>query len=105
MLVPRPEANGGADLEKILDALSKDHSRMILQTATEPMSVKQLSHLCDLPLSSTYRRVNRLEEANLLEPKIKLDPEHGKHVTQYERAFDSIEMEMTSEGIAVNVMK
>lgn len=102
MLVPRAKAE--IDSRELIDVLGATHAQTILETVDGPMTVKEISHVAGIPLSSTYRRVKTLAEANLLDERIAIDPEEGKHVSQYSRAFDRIEMDVTDDGIAVRVI-
>jgi DNA-binding transcriptional ArsR family regulator len=104
MLLPRTEGDG-PDARTLIDVLGASHSQTILETVSEPMTVKQISHVADVPLSSAYRRVRALSDAGLLDERIAIDPEEGKHVTQYSRAFDRLELRVTDGGVAVEIIE
>lgn len=85
-------------LEPVLDALADPICRTILETvASSPMTVRELAEACDLPLSTTYRKVEVLTEASLLRESVRIC-EHGKHPHQYERSFGGIFIHATDDG-------
>lgn len=90
--------------ERVLSLLSKPSVSAILGTATEPMTVKEISQYADVPLSTTYREVTRLADASLLDSRLRLDPKRGSHATEYVRTFDSIEVTVTDDGVAVQTI-
>ena len=62
-----------ADTSTLLAALEDEDCRAILEeTDPEALSASELSEACDLPLSTTYRKVDKLTEAGLLEEQIRL---------------------------------
>lgn len=70
----------------------------ILQTVGEdPLSAKEISNRCELPMSTTYRKVNKLADAGLLEESTEISLA-GKHTSKYSRCVDTIEMSITAEG-------
>lgn len=92
------------DSERLVAALNNPRARRLLMEATEPMAVPELSDACDVALSTTYRTVDRLTEANLLAESIDVDP-RGRHVARYERTFDTVEIEVFEERIDVRVVE
>jgi DNA-binding transcriptional ArsR family regulator len=102
MLLPQNETD--VPDEFLLSLLSSSAASAILATLDEPMTAKEISHFSGVPLSTTYREVNRLSEADLVEESIRLDPVRGKHVSEYVRAFDSVEITVGDGGIAVEVI-
>lgn len=59
----RPNA---PELDVVFRALEDQLCREIITELDEPMTVAELSETCDIPLSTTYRKVDRLEEASLV---------------------------------------
>ncbi|RDI71699.1 helix-turn-helix domain-containing protein [Halopelagius longus] len=84
--------------------MGSEAANAILRTVAEPMTVKEIHQFAEVPLSTAYREVNRLAEANLLEERLQLDPIEGRHVNRYVRTFDTIEIRMTDEGIVVQLL-
>ncbi|WP_121821541.1 ArsR/SmtB family transcription factor [Halostella salina] len=68
------------DLADVLDALSDEYARAILaETSTEPMSAKTLSERCDASLPTVYRRIERLQEHDLVTERTRMKPDGGHH--------------------------
>lgn len=64
------------------------------------MSAKALREACDASTSTIYRRLDELEELDLLTASSKLDPD-GNHHTVYETATDGLEIQFTNGAIDV----
>lgn len=91
------------DLQSILDALDDPDCRTIVRQLTEPMTAKEISTACDIPTSTTYRKLERLSEATLVQEGTELRAD-GHHATLYEVDFDAVTVERTEENeIAVSV--
>ena len=93
---------GEAD-EEVVDVLGDEYSRRILVlTREEPRSVDVLSDACDADSSTIYRRVQRLEEANLLEERQELDP-GGHHYKVYVATLREVNVRIEPDGFDVTV--
>jgi len=102
VLVTRNETD--VDIEVLVTALGNSRSGAILRQADEPMTAQQLSDACGVPLSTTYRKINRLEAAELLDETVSFD-DRGRCVSRYERTFDKFEVEMQHGDIAVRIVE
>ena len=102
MFESRSQAN--VDESTLLEALGDPRSKAILQATAEPMTVEELSEACDIPLSTTYRQVTRLEGARLLEEKAAVAPD-GRCAAQYQRTVEKLELELVDEELAVRVLE
>jgi DNA-binding transcriptional ArsR family regulator len=97
---PSADENSVADL---LGALDDGDCRAILAaTSSEPRSASELSEACDLPLSTTYRKVDMLAEAGLLDERIRFS-KSGKHTSEYALAVDEITVSVDAEGLSLCV--
>lgn len=93
------------DSAAILRLLDDEYARSILiATAREPMSAKQLSEECDASLPTVYRRVDDLHAHDLLTEHTKLDPE-GNHFTVYESTVSSLTVEIHDDALSVEISK
>jgi hypothetical protein len=101
--VLRTRTESDIDSDRLVAALGNPRASRLLLEATGPMTVPELSDACDVALSTTYRTVDRLCQANLLSESIDVDP-CGRHVARYERTFDTVEVELLDEGIAITVV-
>ncbi|MFT4947682.1 MAG: putative transcriptional regulator [Natronomonas sp.] len=71
--------------------------RLLSAIETEAKAVKELSEECEIPLSTTYRKVNRLQEAGLVREKIRLSSS-GNHTSVYEQEFDGARITLSNDG-------
>jgi DNA-binding transcriptional ArsR family regulator len=90
-----PEEHARSDL---LRALSDSKSRTILQaTADRPSTAAELSETLDLPLSTVYRKLDRLLEASLLQETHRLSSS-GRHPCQYRCTLDWVHVELSRQS-------
>jgi len=85
--------DGDIDSRTVLDALGDEICRTLIAALAEPRTASELSERCDVPLSTTYRKLESLVDAGLLEERTEVRSD-GHHTTRYVRAF---------EGVAVSV--
>lgn len=77
-------------VQELLDVLQDADCRAILAaTSEEALSAKELSEVCRLPLSTTYRKVDLLADLGALAERTRLRAS-GKHTSEYERLIDSV---------------
>lgn len=72
------------DEQTVFEALADPECRDILATIDEPASAKSVADLCDLPQTSTYRKLQQLSEAGLVAEETEVRPD-GHHATTYVR--------------------
>jgi DNA-binding transcriptional ArsR family regulator len=90
-------------IDDVLDLLSDEYARAILAaTSVEPMSAKTLSERCDASLPTIYRRIERLEEYDLVEEQTKVDP-GGSHHSLYSATLSSFEMDLDDGEYAYRI--
>ena len=91
-------------IDDMLTALEDRDCRAILQaTSEEPLSASELSEACDLPLSTAYRKVDKLTDAGLLEEGIRLC-RSGKHTSEYSLGIDQIQLHVDAEdGVSLQI--
>lgn len=77
------------ELQDILDALDDPDCRSIVRTLDEPMTADQIAEAADVPLSTTYRKLDLLTEASLLEEGTEIRPD-GQHASRYTVAFEEV---------------
>jgi len=88
---------------EVLAALDDEDCRQLLRAAAgTAMSASELAEECDLPLSTTYRKVDILEEAGLLAEELRLCPS-GKHTSEYTLSVESLEFSLGPDGIEMAV--
>jgi DNA-binding transcriptional ArsR family regulator len=87
-----------ADIGRTLDVLADGDCREILDTTgSEPMTASEISDQCGIPLSTTYRKLERLTDENLLEERTRIQTA-GKHARQYERTVEELHIRLTGDG-------
>jgi DNA-binding transcriptional ArsR family regulator len=84
------------DLQEVLDALGDPDCRAIVTALEEPMTASEISEASDIPLSTTYRKLERLEEAQLLFEGTEIRPD-GQHASIYEVDFEEVVIALTEE--------
>ena len=89
-----PSAEESTDLQSVLDALDDADGRAIIRELDEPRTASELSEDCDIPLSTTYRKLDLLTEAELLEEGTEIRSD-GHHTTTYAVAFDEVRIALT----------
>jgi DNA-binding transcriptional ArsR family regulator len=76
-------------IEEILDTIGDKKARAILAAISRnPLSAKKLSESLDLSLPTVYRRVELLQEHELLKTRTYV-ADDGNHYDVYESNFDS----------------
>lgn len=86
------------DLQPVLDALGDPDCRGLLRTIDDDaLTALECSEAYDLPLSTTYRKLERLAEADLVAEEIRLRAD-GKHASEYRRSFDAVRVGVAEDG-------
>ena len=84
-------------VDEVLDALADDAARRIVAALTEPMTASELSEECDIPLSTTYRKLEKLTDASLLSESTDIRRD-GQHTTRYSVSFDAVTVSVDGES-------
>ena len=93
----------GGSPKEVVDLVSDDYAWQILaETREEDRSAETLSETCDADPSTIYRRIERLEEAELLEAEQQLDP-GGHHYKTYRANLDAIHVHLDEEGFTIEI--
>lgn len=92
------------DSETVLAALDDPDCRKLLEATTdEALTAQELVDRCDVPRSTTYRKVEQLTEAGLLEEQVRLRAD-GKHASEYRRAFEDVTISLSAgDGFEVGI--
>ena len=83
-------------VDDVLDALADDAARRIVTALTEPKTASDLSEECDIPLSTTYRKLEKLTDASLLRESTDIRRD-GQHTTRYSVSFDTVTVSIDRE--------
>ncbi|WP_302081386.1 winged helix-turn-helix domain-containing protein [Salinibaculum rarum] len=77
------------DDEEILALLDDEYARAILTaTSAEPMSAQTLSERCDASVTTIYRRLDRLQDCDLVEEQLRPQPD-GNHYKVFASRLES----------------
>ena len=88
----------GTDARDVLDALGDADCRDILRAmGGSALTASACSEACDLPLSTTYRKLERLSGARLIQEGLRIRRD-GKHASQYRRRFSDVVVELGTDG-------
>ncbi|MFB6283325.1 MAG: helix-turn-helix domain-containing protein [Halobacteria archaeon] len=98
--IPKTETNPRNNKEDTLQHLACDDCRKILQVAGEYSSVNEIMSELDIPRSTLYRKLEKLNEAGLVEEGVKLRAD-GRHTQIYKRKYESIEFSLKSGEIEI----
>lgn len=85
------------DPGEILSALSDDDAVEMIAALDRPKTASQISEECDIPLSTTYRKLERLTRADLLQESTEIRRD-GQHTTLYSVAFESVIIELDDQN-------
>ena len=83
-----------SDVRAIGGLLEDEYAHAILiHTSRQEMSAPELSDACDASVSTIYRRIERLQQYDLLEERLQLNRD-GHHYNTYTARLDQIEIEL-----------
>ena len=77
------------DLQTVLDAVDDPGCRDIVSALEEPLSAKEISDRCDIPTTTTYRKIDMLTDATLLEERTEIRAD-GHHTARYLTDFEEV---------------
>ncbi|MFC6718315.1 helix-turn-helix domain-containing protein [Natrialbaceae archaeon GCM10025810] len=84
------------DLARIVRVLDDEACRRIISVLEEPMTVPEIAEATDLPTSTTYRKVDLLTEASLVNEAAAVRP--GRHQkSRYVADFDAISIDLDDD--------
>ena len=92
-------------IEEILDTIGDQHARRVLAAISlEPKSAKDLAAECDLSLPTVYRRIEMLDEYDLVTART-IVAEDGNHYKVYESNFESTVISLQDDEYKVRVYR
>ncbi|SDR44561.1 winged helix-turn-helix domain-containing protein [Natronobacterium texcoconense] len=84
------------DIAAVVGALDDDACRKIVGVLEEPLTVDELADRTGLPLSTTYRKLDRLTEANLVTETVGVR-QGSHHKSRYIADFDDISIALDDD--------
>jgi predicted transcriptional regulator len=89
----------------VLSLLDDECARTILiATSEKPMSADALSEECDASAPTIYRRIDRLDEHDLLEEQQEMDPD-GHHYKTYAARLERVAVDIKDGTMDVDVYR
>jgi Fe2+ or Zn2+ uptake regulation protein len=90
-------------VQAVLDAVEDSKCRDVLKaTDSECLTASDVSQRCELPVSTTYRKLDTLTDAGLLAERTRIDAS-GTHVSEYQRRFDDLTVTMGENGFEIEL--
>lgn len=81
----------------LLGSLDDTDCREILDATSEALSANEIAEVCNLPLSTTYRKLDLLTDAGLLEERTRVR-QSGHHASEYSRIIEDITISLGACG-------
>ena len=92
-------------IEDILDTIGDKHARRVLAAISkDPKSAKELAEECDLSLPTVYRRIEMLDEYDLVKDRT-LVADDGNHYKVYESNFESTVISLQDDEYQVRIYR
>jgi DNA-binding transcriptional ArsR family regulator len=85
-------------IEKLLNVLGDADCRAILDATSDgALSANEVSETCELPISTTYRKLDLLTDVGLLEERTRIRYS-GKHISEYCRSVTDVVVSIDTNG-------
>ncbi|GAA0200607.1 helix-turn-helix domain-containing protein [Haladaptatus pallidirubidus] len=92
-----------SEVREIAALLEDEYAHAILiYTSENAMSAPELSDACEASVSTIYRRIERLQEHELLDEQLQLDRD-GHHYKTYTARLERIEIELREGKFEIEV--
>jgi len=91
-----------ADDEEIIEVLGNKYNPEILDAAGEPKSAQELSDQLGVPIATCYRRINELEDTELLELHDRPLSDEHRRIKVYRRCVDGVSVTFR-DGLTVEL--
>jgi len=85
----------------IVKTYADGDQKKILDAAQKPRIIIDIIDKCNLPQTSTYRKMNLLIQNGLLVPYGSMVMKHGKVVTRYVSLFENLEINIEKNNILI----
>lgn len=90
------ESEPSPELQEVLDVLEDPACRQIVQRADTPMTADEVAERADIPLSTTYRKLDRLSETTLVATQTQVRQD-GHHQTRYRANIEEVSIWLDDE--------
>lgn len=98
--------DGEGDAGALLAALDDSRCREIIEaTDGQSLSATEVAEACEIPLSTTYRKLETLTETGLLVERTRLSPA-GSHPSEYRSVVDEIVLSVDGDdGLRLQIFR
>lgn len=94
----------GAKGTEILDLLGDEYTSRILEAlSVEPRPARELVSVCDMSRPTVYRRLDRLEDHDLVSTDTTID-EDGHHRKVFETTLERVTIELVDDAPTVHLV-
>jgi len=94
----------GAEGTEILDLLGDEYTSRILEAlSVEPRPARELVSVCDMSRPTVYRRLDRLEDHDLVSTDTTID-EDGHHRKVFATTFERVTVELADDAPTVHLV-
>jgi predicted transcriptional regulator len=91
------------ETEELLELLGDEYTYRVFQAVVEqPRTGRELIEAADVSKATVYRRLERLEEAGLVESTMRVATD-GNHCKQFHAAVQSVEVTFGADGFTASV--
>ena len=90
---------------EVLRVLGNKYNAEILQATNTPKSAQELSEELDIPIATSYRRIEELTENDLLALEGKEVSEEGRQTKVYRRQVDEFTVAFKGEDIDIDIQE
>lgn len=99
----RVSPESGGDDRAVLDLLGDEYVQTILAaTIRRHMSARELSQECNADISTIYRRIDDMEEYDLLLERTRI-VEDGSHHSEYEANLDRVSVKLEDGRFEIGI--
>jgi predicted transcriptional regulator len=91
------------DGTEMLRVLGNEYNPQILSFAHEPRSAQELSDELDVPIATCYRRIEELQDADLLEHHDRVLSDERRRVNVYRRNIEEVVVRFSEGDVSVEV--
>jgi DNA-binding transcriptional ArsR family regulator len=89
----------GPTAETLLALLGDEYTCCLLTALDEgPLPAADLVERCDMSRATVYRRLDRLEDAGLVDSHLRYDPD-GHHRREFDLALEEVELHVDRGGV------
>jgi DNA-binding transcriptional ArsR family regulator len=91
-----------ASVDAVVGVLNDPDCRRLLAHLGEPRTAGEVGRQCNLPRSTTYRKLGQLSDVGLLEERHRIRSD-GNRVTRYVRAVERLHLGLESGSLSLTV--